>query len=112
MKRMLEFPRRRRIQRIVFGLDRRTDAGEWPSAIALRDDLSRAGLARRGKKMVEPLRAKPVGLREGAVEMTQVARIGERGHFVNHDFGLGTQHRFAQCLTVESVHHNRRRPGS
>jgi hypothetical protein len=51
-------------------------------------------------------------LREGAVELTQVARIGERGHLVNHDFGLGTQHRFAQRRPVESVHHNRRRSGS
>ena len=62
--------------------------------------------------MVKALRAKPVGLREGAVEVAQVARIGERGHLVNHDFGLGAQHGLAQRWRVESVHHNRRRPGS
>jgi hypothetical protein len=62
--------------------------------------------------MVEALGAKPVGLREGTVELTQVSGIGERAHLVNHDFGLGAQHGFAQRGRVERVHHNRRRPGS
>jgi hypothetical protein len=62
--------------------------------------------------MVEALCAKSVGLRKGVVEMTKVARIGERGHLVSHDFRLGAQHGFAQGLRVESGHHNRRRPNS
>ena len=112
LKRPLEFSRRRRIQQIVFGLDRAPDAGEGPSAIALRDDLSRARLPRRGKEMVKALGAKPVGLRECAVEMAQVACIGERGHLVNYDFGSGTQHGLSQHRQVQGVYDNRTRSGA
>ena len=64
-----ELARRRRIERVLFRLDRTPYSGKRPAAEALRDEASRSRLAGRREEVVDPVSPEPVGRDEGAVEM-------------------------------------------
>ena len=61
--------------------------------------------------MIECFGSEPIGGREGAIEMGEITRIGERGHLVNDDLGARFEDDRSDCFPVESVHHSRGRAG-
>src|SRR5262245_46303192 len=75
--------RRDRVEWIVLALDRSAVAGVAHAGEALCVEAGDAGLARGGKQVVGAFRAKPVRLREGAVEVPAEARVRERSRLMD-----------------------------
>ena len=64
-----ELARRRRIESVLFCLDRTAHSGKRPAAEALRNEAARSAFAGRREEVVDPVGPEPVGRDEGAVEM-------------------------------------------
>ena len=98
------------VERIVLGLDRPALARVADAGVALGDEPAHARLARGGEQRVGALGPKPVGLREAAVEVLEVAQIGQSGRLVDDRVGLGLEDGLAHGARVEQIERDRLRP--
>jgi hypothetical protein len=101
--------RRVRLERVVLGLDGPTLAGVARARIALGDEPANTRLARGCHQCVGALGAQPVGLREAAVEVLEVAQIRQRGRLVDDRLRLGCEQGLAHGARVEQIEHDRLR---
>jgi hypothetical protein len=67
------------------------------ASIELGDEAAHARLVRGAQQRVGALRAKPVGLREAAVEMLAVAQIRQGGRLIEDRLGLGSEDGLAKA---------------
>ena len=107
-QRITELARRRRIERVLFRLDRTAHSGKRPAAEALRNEAARSAFAGRREEIVDPVGPEPVGRGEAAVEMGEIARVADCGHLVNDDLGPGVEQGRAHGREVEGVDDGRR----
>jgi hypothetical protein len=101
---------RGRVERIVLGLDQPALARVSVAGEALGDEAAHACFACGGEQRVRALDAKPVRLGEAAVEVLEVAQVGERGRLVDDRIGPGGGNRLADGRRVEQVENDRLRP--
>ncbi len=102
--------RRGGVERIVLGLDRPALARVAVVGEALGDEPAHACLTRGGQQRVGAFGPKPVGRREGAVEVPAEARIRQSGRLVDDRLGLGFQDGRAHGARVKQVERDRFRP--
>ena len=94
------------IQLIVFGFNGDANARIWPAAIALGDETFDARFARGSQQMIGSTRAQPVAAGERSIEMPEVCRATEIGHFMNDDLRRGGKHRRTNRRGIETVGHH------
>jgi len=71
LERVAKFSRRRRVQGILFRLDRPSGPRVGPAAKALRDEAARLGLSRRREQVIQALRPQAIGRGERPIEMRE-----------------------------------------
>ena len=100
---------RGRVERIVLALHRSALARVAIAGKALGDEPAYARLAGGGEQRVGTLGPQPVRLMKAAVEVLEVAQVGQRRRLVDDCLGLGFENRLAHRAGREQVERDRLR---
>jgi len=107
----LAHPRQRvGIERVVLGLYRSALACVAHAGEALRHEPLNARIARGGEERVDALGAKPIGLREAAVQVPGEPHTAQRGRLVDDRVRFRLQDRLSYGARVEQIERDRLRP--